>query len=147
MLVSSKGEYGARALIDLALHYGQGPIQTRDIAGRQDIPELYLNQLLITLRKAGLVTSRRGPQGGHALARPPAQINMAEAIIALEGSTAPAACVDERTTDECRLAGRCTLRRVWQQVKQATDAVLQSTTLEDLRRRQKEMEERVMYYI
>lgn len=146
MRVSSRGEYGARALLDLALH-GPGVVQAEDIARRQEIPESYLNQLLIALRKAGLITSKRGPRGGHALARHPSQIDMAEVILALEGSTAPAACVDEETTDECGLAGRCTLRRVWQRVKRATDAILEGTTLEDLRRRQQEMEGRLMYHI
>jgi len=147
MQLSSKGEYGLRALFDLALHYGQGPVQSSDVARRQEIPELYLNQLLIILRKAGLVTSKRGPQGGYSLAHHPAQISLAEALLALEGSTAPAACVDERAAYECRFAERCALRQVWQRVKQAVDAILENTSLEDLCRLQQEIEGRVMYYI
>ena len=71
MRISSKGEYGLRALFDLAQRYGEGPIQSHDIHLRQGIDENYLNQILIVLRKAGLIDSVRGPQGGHRLARPP----------------------------------------------------------------------------
>jgi Rrf2 family protein len=70
MRISSKGEYGIRALFDLAQRYGEGPIQSRDIHLRQGIDENYLNQILLSLRKAGLLESIRGPQGGHRLARP-----------------------------------------------------------------------------
>ncbi len=71
MRISSRGEYGLRALLDLAQHHGQDLVTSADIASRQQIPEAYLNQLLITLRKAGLVRSVRGPKGGHELAFPP----------------------------------------------------------------------------
>jgi Rrf2 family protein len=76
MRISSKGEYGLRALFDLAQRYGEGPIQSDDIAARQGIPANYLNQMLILLRRAGLIDSLRGPQGGHMLARSPEQINL-----------------------------------------------------------------------
>lgn len=147
MKVSSRGEYGLRALIDLGLHYEQGLIQTSDISRRQNIPEPYLNQLLSALRNAGLVRSKRGPRGGHTLARHPSHITMAEAIIALEGSTAPAPCVDETEESTCALAGECALREFWKRLKQATDAILESTTLEDLCRLQQELQGQVMYYI
>lgn len=147
MWVSSKGEYGLRALFDLAQHYGQGAVQTRDIARRQDIPESYLSQLLLTLRKAGFIVSQRGPQGGHSLARPPAQIDLAEVVTALESTTAPLRCVEEGVERECRLWDRCVLRDVWQEVKQAADGVLSSTTLHDLCQRRIRREGRLMYYI
>jgi len=147
MWVSSKSEYGLRALFDLAQHYAQGSVQTRDIAHRQDIPESYLSQLLLTLRKAGFIVSQRGPQGGHSLARPPAQINLAEVITALEGTTAPLRCVEEGVKRECRLWDRCVLRDVWQEVKQATDSVLTGTTLDDLRQKHLRRQGRTMYHI
>jgi Rrf2 family protein len=145
--VSSKGEYGLRALFDLAQHYERGAVQTKDIARRQDIPESYLSQLLLTLRKAGFIVSQRGPQGGHSLARPPAQIDMAEVITALEGTTAPVRCVEEGVDRECQLWDRCVLRDVWQEVKQAADGVLSGTTLDDLCQRHMRREGRTMYYI
>src|SRR3954463_14486856 len=90
MRISSKGEYGLRALLDLAQRYGEGPVQSHDIQERQGIDENYLNQILISLRKAGLIESVRGPQGGHRLARPPAQITLLEVVVALEGPLLPA---------------------------------------------------------
>lgn len=147
MWVSSKGEYGLRALFDLAQHYGQGPVQTKEISTRQAIPESYLSQLLIILRKACLINSRRGPQGGHSLARPPSEISLAEAIDALEGTTAPMGCVEREIEGECQLTDQCVLQGVWQEVKQAVDGVLTRTTLEDLRQRDIRRAGRMMYYI
>ncbi len=85
MKLSSRSAYGIRALIELAQRRGQGPIQSREIAERQQIPDAYLNQLLLALRKAGIVQSVRGPAGGHFLARAPEQITLANVIGALEG--------------------------------------------------------------
>jgi len=135
--VSTKGEYGTRALLELARHYGEGPLQSSQIAARQHIPENYLNQLLIILRRAGLIQSIRGPQGGHQLSRAPSKINLAEAIHALEGPTAPRDCVEEGIQD-CSLYDICVLRDVWYDVMQATDRVLNSVTLESLSRRHEE---------
>src|SRR5262245_28322897 len=84
-----RSDYGARAMIDLALRYGDGPVQSADIAVRQGIPEAYLEQLLTALRKAGLVRSTRGPHGGHELARAPAEMSLLEVVSALEGPLGP----------------------------------------------------------
>ncbi|MFQ6058360.1 MAG: RrF2 family transcriptional regulator [Anaerolineae bacterium] len=135
MRISSRGEYGLRALCDLAQHYGEGPIPCADIAARQQIPINYLNQLLLTLRRAGFVRSLRGPQGGHLLARPPDQITLSEAIAVLDGSTAPVDCVSDEVASECKLAALCLFRDVWQEVKEATDSILSSKTLADMCRR------------
>ncbi|NOZ06584.1 MAG: Rrf2 family transcriptional regulator [Chloroflexi bacterium] len=135
MKISTKGEYGTRALLELARYYGKGPLQSSQIADRQQIPENYLNQLLIILRRAGLIQSIRGPQGGHQLSRPPAEINLAEALRALEGPTAPRDCVEEGIQD-CSLYDICAIRDVWYDVKQATDRVLNAVTLEALSHRQ-----------
>lgn len=131
MKVSTRAEYGIRALMDLAQHYGEGPVQSHDIARRQGLPEPYLNQLLVTLRRAGLVQSKRGPSGGHLLARSPDRITMGEAFLALEGSVAPWLCVEEAET-ACIYAPGCGLRPVWQAVKEATEQVLNRITLADV---------------
>jgi Rrf2 family protein len=131
MKVSTRAEYGIRALMDLAQHYGQGPVQSHDIASRQGLPEPYLNQLLVTLRRAGLVQSKRGPNGGHLLARSPDLITVGEAFLVLEGSVAPWLCVEEAET-ACIYAPGCGLRPVWQAVKEATEQVLNRTTLADI---------------
>ena len=85
MRVSSRADYGVRALFDLALHYGQGPTQSREIAGRQGVPEAYLHQVLGALNRAGLVRSTRGPAGGHELARQPRDINLWDVLLILDG--------------------------------------------------------------
>ena len=85
MRVSSRADYGVRALFDLALHYGQGPTQSRDIAARQQIPEAYLHQVLGALNRAGLVRSTRGPSGGHELASEPGAITLWDVLVVLDG--------------------------------------------------------------
>lgn len=131
MKVSTRAEYGLRALMDLASHYGEGPVQSRDIAARQGLPEPYLNQLMTALRRAGLVSSKRGPAGGHALARPPEAISLREAFDVLEGSTAPWWCVETAEPD-CIYAAGCSLRPVWQAINGAMAQVLGGITLADL---------------
>lgn len=131
MKVSTRAEYGLRALIDLANHFGEGPIQTHDIARRQGLPEPYLNQLMTTLRRAGLVTSKRGPTGGHTLAREPQEISMRQAFDVLEGTTAPWWCV-ETEDPNCQYAPGCGLRPVWQAINSAVEQVLSNLTLADI---------------
>jgi len=131
MKVSTRAEYGLRALIDLAQHYGQGPVQSREIATRQGLPEPYLNQLMTSLRHGGLIRSKRGPTGGHTLSRPPETINLRDAFLVLEGSTAPWWCV-ELTEPDCKFAPGCGLRPLWQALNVATDQVLARLTLADL---------------
>ena len=106
MRVSTKGDYGVRALIELAHHYGEvKPMQSSEIAARQRIPESYLEQLLTTLRRAGFIRSVRGPQGGHALIRAPESIRISEVIESLEGAIMPIDCLDE--TSACSRNGGC----------------------------------------
>ncbi|HVB75643.1 MAG TPA: Rrf2 family transcriptional regulator [Ktedonobacteraceae bacterium] len=132
MKLTMKGDYGLRAMLDLAARYGQGPVDSADIAGRQYIPEQYLDQILLALRKEGLVTSVRGSRGGHMLARPPASITMAMVIQALEGYVPPMQCLPN--PDFCQLAPGCSLREVWRTIDDLTQAVLTSTTIEELAR-------------
>ncbi len=145
MRVSMKADYGMRALIDLAQHYGQGATQTAEIAHRQDIPEPYLDQLLTSLRKAGFIRSRRGPQGGHVLARPPAQISMGEVLQTLEGSLSPLPCLD--SPQDCSQSAGCAQRDVWVAVAQATSKILFATTIGALAERQAQREKAGAYQI
>lgn len=133
MKVSSRAEYGIRALIDLSVHYGGGPVQSHAIAARQGLPEPYLNQLMATLRRAGLVTSKRGPTGGHTLARAPALITLREAFEVLEGGASPWECVEVDDPD-CEYAPGCGLRPVWMAIKIAAEGVLDRLTLQDISR-------------
>ena len=147
MKLSTKGRYGTRALIDLALHQGNEPAQLKHIAQRQEIPLQYLEHLITPLKAGGLVRSTRGPKGGISLTRPPQEIKLSDAIQLLEGSLAPAECVDDPTV--CSRSNSCVTREVWSELKKAIDGVLGSTTLQDLvdRQRDKEDAETTMYYV
>ncbi len=134
MKVSTKGDYGIRALIELAHHYGEAhPTQSGEIAARQNIPESYLEQLLTTLRRAGFIRSVRGPQGGHALIRDPRELRVSEVIVALEGSILPIDCLDEASL--CSKSGGCAQRDMWQSVREAILNVLDNTTIGELAER------------
>jgi len=134
MKISAKGDYGLRALIELAHRYGDGkPTQSGEIAARQAIPESYLEQLLTALRRAGFVRSVRGPQGGHSLARPPAEIQVSEVIEALEGPIMAVDCLDEASS--CAKGGGCAQSEMWAAVRDAIVGVLSSTTVSDLAER------------
>ncbi len=135
MKVSMKGDYGVRALVELAHHYGEGPVQSAAIAQRQCIPEPYLDQLLTSLRRAGFIRSVRGPQGGHALIKDPHELRLSEAITALEGSLAPISCLDD--PNGCRGTANCSLKPVWQEIEAATVRILEGITIADLAERER----------
>jgi Rrf2 family protein len=134
MRVSSKGDYGLRALTELAHRYGDGrPVQSAEIAARQRVPESYLEQLLTTLRRAGFIRSVRGPQGGHALIRAPRDIRVAEVVEALEGPLVPMDCLDEASN--CAKSGGCAQTEMWAAVRDAVLGVLNNVTIADLAER------------
>ncbi len=145
MKVSMKVDYGLRAMLALAKNYGQSVIQSSEIAAQQQIPEPYLEQLLTTLRKAGLLRSRRGPRGGHLLARPPSQITLDQIVAALEGEAKPVSCMDNPR--ECPNTPTCAQRDLWAEVEEAAQKVLKATTLAQLAQSQKRRERGGMYYI
>ena len=138
MKISTKGRYGTMAMLDLALHYGEGPILVKDIARRQRISERYLEHLLISLKLAGMVRSSRGAGGGFILAKPPSRIRLSEIIQVMEGSMAPVECVDN--PEEYPRASLCAVHDIWVEVKSAMNKVLESITLQDLVERQTEKE-------
>jgi Rrf2 family protein len=130
MKLSTKGRYATRAMLDLALRFGEGPILIKDISSRQDISDRYLEQILTPLKAGGLIRVVRGARGGFALAKPPSQIKLLEIIQMVEGSTAPVDCVDDHHI--CARSGDCVTRDVWMELKQAIDGVLESMSLQDL---------------
>ena len=136
MRISTKGRYGTMAMLDLALHYGQGPVLVKDIARRQNVSDRYLEHLLILLKVAGMVRSARGTRGGFTLARPPSQIRLGEIIRATEGSLAPVECVD--APEAYPQACLCAVYDVWVEIKTAINNILESTTLQGLIERQRE---------
>ena len=147
MRLSTKAQYGTRAMLDLAIRSGEGPVLVKDIARRQGFSARYLEQLLLSLKAAGLVRATRGARGGFSLARSPSEINLSEIVQIMEGSIAPVECVDDAGV--CSRADLCIIREVWGEMKRAMNGVLESITLQDLVERQKSKEQsaEAMYHI
>ena len=134
MRIPMRVDYGVRALVELAMRYGDGPVQTATIAYRQGIPESYLERLMSALNKSGFVHSRRGPQGGHLLARPPQHVNLHEIMQELDGNSSPLDCLTLPT--DCMFSDCCAQKEIWQTVEDSIQKVLESTTLAHLAERQ-----------
>jgi Rrf2 family protein len=143
MKLSTRGEYGLLALVDLAAQK-EGPVQVSQIAQRQGIPKQYLDQLMLLLRKAGFVASARGRQGGYSLARPASEITLFDAVAALEG---PVKNVNFLSKGRRRLVARAVLRVFWEELSLCSIEKLRAKTLEDIRKQCKSAEDEPMYYI
>ncbi len=131
---STKGEYGVRLMVQLGRHFGAGPVSLAEVAAEEDLPRAYLEQLVMSLREANLVTSTRGAHGGYELARPPASISMSEVLRALEGPIAPMMCAsdDPEHAIVCDRSARCTVNVLWVRLRDAITGALESMTLADL---------------
>ena len=136
MRLSTKGRYGLRALLDLALHQDEGSVLLKDIARRQEFSLPYLQHLIAPLVAAGVVKSTRGPRGGVSLLQPPSEITLSEVVQPLEGCITPVDCVSNPAL--CQRSASCATRDVWGEMNDAMSQVLDSTTLQDLVERQKE---------
>ncbi|MBA7510144.1 HTH-type transcriptional regulator CymR [subsurface metagenome] len=133
MLLSTKGEYGVRCMLDLAIHYGQGPISIRDISKREGISKNYIEQLFVRLRHAKLIKSVRGPKGGYLLISQPRRIKIGDVVRALEGPIAAIRCVQpQNSKDLCERISTCVLYILWKRLTDKINEVLDSTTLEGL---------------
>ena len=145
MKLSTKGRYGMRVMLDLALHSSRGPVLLKHIAARQDISLKYLEQLVIPLKRAGLIKSLRGARGGYILNRPPAKIKSLEIIEALEGPLGMVDCVVR--PQACTRANICVTRELWEEMHRVVEDLFSSTTLQDLVVRQKQrMQKGVLIY-
>ena len=150
MKISAKGDYATRALQDLAIHYDQGPVPIETIAHRQGLPVRYLEQLLLGLKRAGFVGSRRGVNGGYYLAKPPREITIGQVMRVMDGPVAPIFCVTPAGRREvCPKEGACALQDIWAQVRDAVSRIVDVTTFEDIGRRARAKQEtaRVTYHI
>lgn len=135
MTISTKGEYALRALLELGLRNGES-VSLREIAKRWALPEHYLEQVMASLRKSGLVRSKRGAAGGYSLGRPANQITIQEILQILEGPVEPFFCVPE--PGKCQFSPACSIRVLIHQIKDAVESVLGAVTLADLCQQQKE---------
>ncbi len=134
MQLSTKARYAARALVELALSYGEGPVKLKDVAGKQNISLKYLEQVMFPLRINGYVKTHKGSQGGYTLSRPPEKINLYEVIQCVEGSLSTVDCVDN--PDLCERVELCVTRNVWVGLKEAIYKELSSITLDELAKKQ-----------
>ena len=133
MKFSTRGRYGARALVELAKHQGQGPLALKQIAECQHIPLKYLEQIAMVLKSAKLIKSVRGPSGGYTLGRPPDRIHLLEIIETLEGSLGFVSCVKDPTT--CDRVGSCAFYDLWKRLSEEASEILRSVTLADMVRK------------
>ncbi len=150
MKVSLKATYGIMAALDLALQNGGSPVQAKAIARRQAIPLRFLEQVLLAMKKAGVVDSLRGAQGGYLLSKLPGEISLAEIVEALDGSLSPASG-RRPATRRLRERGRqeSLLTTVWERVRQAELGVLSAVTLQELAERHQQLDQQrtLMYHI
>ena len=145
MKLSTKGRYGARAMLDIAVHKDNGPCVMKDISKRQDISPKYLDHILSALRRAGLIKNIRGKGGGYILSRPASAITLKDIIEAVEGSLSPVECVDNPAL--CDRSAECPTIDVWRNVRDAVDGVLSAATLESLVELQKKKEPSALQYV
>jgi Rrf2 family cysteine metabolism transcriptional repressor len=131
---STRSEYGVRLMVELARHHGEGPISLADVAEREDLPRPYLEQLVVSLRAAGLVTSTRGARGGYELTRSPGEIRMGEVLRALEGPIAPMICAADEPghSSACGRTSFCTVNLLWVRVRDSITTAADSLALADL---------------
>lgn len=137
MRLSTKGEYASRAMLELSLHYKKRSLHNREISKAQDIPERFLEQILLLLKRAGYLRSKKGQKGGYNLAKPPSRISVAEIIRVMDGPLAPIDCVSVTAHEVCPREKFCSLRLLWKEVRDSVAQILEKTTFEDLVKRTK----------
>ena len=133
MKVSTRGDYASRALLSLALHQGEGPTSVRDIAERTGLPQPYLEQILLALKGAGLVRSKRGVGGGYILAREPEEISLAQIVSAVDGPIQAGDFGAPHKDGACDHEGQCVLLAIWGDVGATMRSMLSDYSLADLR--------------
>lgn len=129
MKLSTKGRYGVKAMVDLAINYGEAPVSIKTISKRQNISEYYLEQLFSPLRKAKLIRSIRGAQGGYVLNKAPKEIRVSDIMYILEGPIEIADCIDGVA---CNNVECCATRMLWKRIKESIDEVMEGVTLQDI---------------
>jgi len=131
MKISYKGDYALKAMLDLAIRYDVELVTTHDLANRIDAPIKFLEQVLLELRKAGFIESRRGNVGGYKLSRAPGKISLGEVIRYVSGPIEPITCLNKGYT-QCSELNACVFKKVWHKVDQATKDIVDNVTFEDL---------------
>lgn len=149
MKLSTKGKYGLQAMIDLGVYSKEKHVSLNSIATRLSISENYLEQLIALLKKAKLVGSIRGAQGGYFLTRAPKDITIGDILRALEGSLAPTDCTCENGEFHCELNDKCVTKSVWEKIRDGINEVVDGINLEELMEDYEQINEETpeIYYI
>jgi len=137
MRISKKGEYALRAMIILSLNYNRGSVQIHEISEKEKIPKKFLGQILLELKNAGLLQSKRGIDGGYSLFKPPKKITLAKVIRIIDGPLAPMGCVSKWAHISCPEEKYCGLQSVMLDVRNATAKILEGITFSDVCKRTK----------
>lgn len=146
MKITYKGDYALKAILDLALHYNVELVTTQDMAKRIDAPAKFLEQVLLELRKAGLIESRRGNIGGYKLSKRPDKITVGDVIRIIDGDIEPISCVSNKYVN-CADIHKCVFKKIWQKVSRATSEIVDTVTFEELASQVKAAEEELDYTI
>jgi Rrf2 family protein len=149
MKLSSKTEYAILALLELGQRYDKGLVLSREIASSRDIPESFIERILLTLKNGGVIVSVRGANGGHCLARDPGEVSVREIIELFEGSLAPIDCVNERISSLsacCSIEASCVLKDLWQKMYDSMLASIENITIKNLVTQERSQKEGSMYY-
>ena len=144
MRVSTKGRYGLRILLDVAVFEKQGPVALRDISRRQNISQKYLWQVINPLKVAGLLRATRGAHGGYVLAKSPQRISIRDIVDILEGPVSVVGCVQSPNT--CDRSATCTARSAWSEVEAKINEVMEGITLQHLLERQEKLAQADSHY-
>jgi len=146
--ITYKGDYALKAMLDLAMHYESGGVvPLSEIASRQDIPMQYLEQIMLIIKGAGYVTSKRGIGGGFALTKPPAEISIGDIVRLIEGPVEPFICGKKIHDSSCGEEQCCAFREVWLKVTAAISDIVDSVTFAGIMQRTKELKERNTGYM
>ncbi len=140
MRFSAKGEYGVRAILDIALYGESGPVRVKEIARRQAIPIRFLEQVMTSLKQAGLVESYRGAHGGYRLKKSAKDINLADVIQAVEGPITVMECINEKDKGLCDQISVCVIRDIWCDVQRSVIKSLSAVTLESVIKKKQKRE-------
>ncbi|MFH1782001.1 MAG: Rrf2 family transcriptional regulator [Candidatus Omnitrophota bacterium] len=143
MKISYKGDYALKTLLELAINYNSGVLSIQELAKKGDIPEKFLEQVLLNLKRGGFVNSKRGVYGGYLLAKPPQDITLGEVVRFVEGPIEPLTCVGKKKYPACKDFSNCVLKEIWDQVYTATSLVIDTLTFAELVRRVKKIKDNV----
>jgi len=146
MRITYRGDYALKTILGLALHYRNSPVTIHELAKQADIPIKFLEQILLDLKRGGFVESRRGKVGGYLLAKDPAKIKLGEVIRFIDGPIEPIACIEKKYSG-CNDLYKCVLRKIWQEVGEATAKIVDNITFEDLVKQIKTKQEAPAYCI